>query len=136
MWAEKRDGDKVLAAMPSLGDMSNLGDSESAAVGERIGITQPDAKIELRHLSAIEPSSTRNGTRAQLFENGDLIIFLSEQDFRNWPQDGVSIERASVETPLIEDKQFRTGLLETAIPEGGVLVDFSQMMSPRSHPHG
>jgi len=111
MWAEKRDGDKVLAVMPSLGDMSNLGDSESAAVGERIGITQPDAKIELHHLSAIEPSSTRNGTRAQLFENGDLIIFLSEQDFRNWPQDGVSIERASVETPLIEDKQFRTGLL-------------------------
>jgi hypothetical protein len=132
MWAEKRDGGKVLAVMPSLGDMANLRDDKNASVGGRIGITQPGTKIELRHLSAIETAPTEGVTRAQLLDNGNLVIFLSEQNIRNWPP-AISIAKSSIEI-LIENERFKEGLLKAAIPEGGVLIDFTQMMPSRSHP--
>ncbi|HUD09689.1 MAG TPA: hypothetical protein VMR77_02725 [Patescibacteria group bacterium] len=100
-----------------------------------MGITQPDAKIELRHLETIKRPPATGKTRAQLFANGDLVIFLSKQDSRNWPLEGIKIERTSIETPLIRDEQFRKGLLEAAIPEKGVLINFGHLQSSRSHPH-
>ena len=66
-----------------------------------MGITQPDAKIELRHLETIKRPPATGKTRAQLFANGDLVIFLSKQDSRNWPLEGIKIERTSIETPLM-----------------------------------
>jgi hypothetical protein len=135
MWAEKRDEGKVLAVMPSIDDMFDLKKSASEAVGERVGITQSDANIILRHLAAIESTPTTGKARAQLLADGDLSIYLSERDIADWPLTGIAIPRTSIETPMTDNERFRAGLLEAAIPEGGVLVDFSQMMTPRSHPH-
>jgi hypothetical protein len=136
MWAEK---DRyVLAVMPSANDMDRLR-FDRKPVGERVGVTQPDAKIELRSLSDINPHHPPidDGAlpRTQLFDNGDLVIYLSNATINDMPSDGVRIERSAIETPLIADKEFRKGLLEAAIPSGGIVVDFTQMYSPRSHPH-
>jgi hypothetical protein len=133
MWAEKRDEGKVLAVMPSLNDMFMLQGNNPDTIEERIRVVQASRTVELRRLATLEPPPAQDITRAQLSESGDLIIFLSRKDSADWPKGGVKIDRASIKTPFIGDKQSKTRLLEAAIPEGGVLVDFTQMMSPRSH---
>jgi hypothetical protein len=134
MWVEKRDEGKVLAVMPSLDDMFSLKDNDPKLVKERVRIVQAGGIIELRRLETLEPPSTEVTTRAQLTETDGLIIFLSRRDSVNWPNGGLKIERTAIETPLAKNQKFRRELLEAMIPEHGVLVDFSQMMSQRSRP--
>ena len=134
MWAEKRDG--TLVIMPSADDMDDF-DHGARVIGERVGITQSDATIEIRPLSEIEHDSSpddSNRPKAHLFANGDLVVYISDAAIHDKPSDGVRIRHSAIQTPLIPESPFREELLHASIPPGGVLVDFRYMFSPKSRP--
>ncbi len=148
MWAEIKNG--KLVVKPSIDDVYGLEDGR--IVGERVGITQSDAKIELDRLSSIQEDYSmklRRGintiktaaqdqntpARAILLINGDLRIHLSDYQIRHYgsgPRREVELPREKIEVtpPNLGRKEF----LAASIPEGGIIVSFRYIYSPQSRP--
>lgn len=106
-------------------------------VGDRLGLTLPDAKINVWPLSAIKPDDslrdkwTMDGLEkglavpleARMDTDGNLSVFVPAIKLTDVRISGAHIARESIETPGLKDKG-REGLLHHAIPEKGVIVAF------------
>lgn len=109
--------------------------SDGRIIGDRPGVTMPDAKIEVLPLSAIEEDdSGRNRyasdrleraiaapLRGNLFPNGDLQIIVPSVKLSDVRVSQAELSREQIETPLTEQGKE---LLEHVIPEGGVVIYF------------
>lgn len=106
-------------------------------IGDRPGVTIPDAKIQVFPLSAIEPDDSLEDKwvtdrvekglkvpiRGRLDTDGDLSVFIPALKLSDVRISSGSIARESIETPGVEGKD-RKRLLHHAIPENGVIVKF------------
>ncbi len=106
-------------------------------VGDRPGITLPDAKINVWPLSAIEPDDSLQDQwsldrlekglsvplKGRIDTDGDLSIFVPAITLSDVRISGRSIARESIETPGTRDED-REEYLSKTIPEKGVIVVF------------
>lgn len=144
MWAEReqRRNKQVLRILLSISDINQLKTGGNA--GERIGITQSDAVIEVNHLrnqmrrpsQPMQKETVVAPPSATLLTNGDLAVYLSETQIGHLGDDTdeLLITRDAVTTPILGGIS-RNDLLEACIPAGGIVIDTSLRYSLRSHPH-
>jgi len=108
---------------------------EGQTIGDRPGVTMPDAKVEVLPLSAFEPDDSLKDRysndrlakglsaplRGNLFGNGDLQVIIPAIALADVRISGVHLPRKAIKAPLVEDGDK---LVEQVIPKGGVLVLF------------
>lgn len=107
-------------------------------VGDRPGVTIPDAKVNVLPLSAKEPDNSLEDQwsidrrekglsaplKARLDTDGDLAVFVPAIKLSDVRISGASIARDLIETPGVKD-EAREKFLRHAIPDKGVIVSFS-----------
>lgn len=108
---------------------------EGFVVGERLGATYPDAKVEVLPLSAVgEDDSLKDkyadnrlqkGLAAQLkgtlYANGDLQLIVPAIKLTDVRINTAHLRREAILTPLAGNGQE---LIQHVIPEGGVVIHF------------
>lgn len=104
-------------------------------VGDRPGITCPDAKIEVLPLGAIEPDGSLEDRytpnrfekglatplKGELFPNGDLRIIVPAIKLSDVRIGGARLPREAIKTPMTGDNEEYVSLF---IPEQGIRLRF------------
>lgn len=106
-------------------------------IGDRSGVTLPDAKINVWPLSAIEPDNSlkdhwsmdrleiglKAPFRGRLDTDGDLSIFVPAIKLSDVRIAKAHLPRKSIETPSLKGEDRET-FLSSVIPKKGVIVNF------------
>ncbi len=106
-------------------------------VGDRPGVTLPEAKISVWPLSAIEPDNSSKDhwsidrlerglaapLRARLDTDGDLSVFVPAIKLSDVRITDGRLSRELIETPDLKGED-REKFLSGAIPEKGIIVNF------------
>ena len=102
-------------------------------VGERLGVTVPESKVEVLPLCAVEEDDSLKDKRwsddrlnvgqkallrGRLYTNGDLQVIVSAITLNDVRIRAAHLPREKIETPMTDDRGFLTHV----IPEGGVIV--------------